>query len=386
MSVTVSSGFDSGRIEVVSVEQTNSNCQINVKVLDDPYTIFEKKNHKQWFHFRVSGCKNTNCTISIVNAGECSFPVGFTGYGVCTSFDRAEWFRTTTTYTDGILSWNLTPNCPQVYFAYFVPYSFERHLDLVSKCGMVTDVVTLGNTLDGRPIDMIKIGSGGLKIWAIARQHPGESMAEWWMEGYLNRLMDSSDPIIKRLLQIATFYVVPNMNPDGSFRGYLRTNASGANLNREWTTTGDYVAPTLERSPEVYHVLQELDRVGCDMLIDVHGDEALPYNFLSGMEGCPVWGPRLEKLQKEFGTAYEQANPDFQTVHGYELDAPNDANMAICSNQIAQRFDCLAFTLEMPFKDTAEFPDEKYGWSTDRSMKLGASMLSAISVIATSLR
>ena len=29
-------------------------------------------------------------------------------------------------------------------------------------------------------------------------------------------------------------YLVPNMNPDGSRRGHLRTNAVGANLNREW--------------------------------------------------------------------------------------------------------------------------------------------------------
>ena len=35
------------------------------------------------------------------------------------------------------------------------------------------------------------------------------------------------------------------MNPDGSYRGHLRTNASGANLNREWKK------PTLEHSPEV---------------------------------------------------------------------------------------------------------------------------------------
>lgn len=34
------------------------------------------------------------------------------------------------------------------------------------------------------------------------------------------------------------------MNPDGSYRGHLRTNAKGANLNREWKK------PTLEYSPE----------------------------------------------------------------------------------------------------------------------------------------
>ena len=49
--------------------------------------------------------------------------------------------------------------------------------------------------------------------------------------------------IAQRLLQHAVFYVVPNMNPDGSVRGNLRTNAAGANLNREWMT------PSLETSP-----------------------------------------------------------------------------------------------------------------------------------------
>jgi hypothetical protein len=40
----------------------------------------------------------------------------------------------------------------------------------------------------------------------------------------------------------------------------------------------------------------------------VHGDEALSYNFLSGMEGCNKWGPRLETLQKTFGAAYQAVN------------------------------------------------------------------------------
>ena len=33
------------------------------------------------------------------------------------------------------------------------------------------------------------------------------------------------------LLERAVFYVVPNMNPDGSALGNLRTNAAGANLS-----------------------------------------------------------------------------------------------------------------------------------------------------------
>ena len=65
------------------------------------------------------------------------------------------------------------------------------------------------------------------------------------MQGLLNRLHDQHDALSKKLLRDAVFYVIPNMNPDGTWRGHLRTNAAGANLNREWAH------PTAEQSPEV---------------------------------------------------------------------------------------------------------------------------------------
>ena len=59
------------------------------------------------------------------------------------------------------------------------------------------------------------------------------------------------------------------MNPDGSVLGNLRTNAAGANLNREWET------PTLERSPEVFTVREKMMETGVDLFLDIHGDEGL---------------------------------------------------------------------------------------------------------------
>jgi murein tripeptide amidase MpaA len=35
-------------------------------------------------------------------------------------------------------------------------------------------------------------------------------------------------------------------------------------------------------------------------------------------------------------------------------------------------------TLEMPFKDAANAPDERFGWSPERSMALGRSSIEAI--------
>jgi murein tripeptide amidase MpaA len=45
---------------------------------------------------------------------------------------------------------------------------------------------------------------------------------------------------------------------------------------------------------------------------------------------------------------------------------------------MSSRFDCLAVTLEMPFKDAANSPLPEVGWSPARSAKLGAAMLDAL--------
>ena len=73
-------------------------------------------------------------------------------------------------------------------------------------------------------------------------------------------------------------------------------------------STGDYEAPSLSRSPEVLHVLAALQHHGCDMFMDLHGDEKLPFNFLWGSEGVPRWqqGPRLGDLQRHFVQALMQ--------------------------------------------------------------------------------
>ena len=52
---------------------------------------------------------------------------------------------------------------------------------------------------------------------------------------YLVCLVDGK---VKDVLKDCTFYIVPSMCPDGgAFRGHLRTNADGQNLNREWCST-----------------------------------------------------------------------------------------------------------------------------------------------------
>ena len=62
------------------------------------------------------------------------------------------------------------------------------------------------------------------------------------------------------------------------------------------------------------------------------------------------------------------------------------ANLTIGSNAVGEKFKCLAFTLEMPFKDTADRPDAFQGWSPERSMALGATVLQPIAEALPNLR
>lgn len=50
-----------------------------------------------------------------------------------------------------------------MYVAYFAPYSFEMHQDLVARCQLDERVrmQLLGETLDGHDLDLLQIGEGG---------------------------------------------------------------------------------------------------------------------------------------------------------------------------------------------------------------------------------
>lgn len=365
MSITINAAFDSGNIDVVAIQGDRVDLAIR---LDHRSDFF------QWFHFRVAGAKGRTLTFRITNAAQSAYPFGWPGYKVRASTDRLAWRMIPTRYADGVLEFEWSGDSELVWFAYFEPYTIERHDALVARIALQPGVThrELGQSLDGRAIDCLDIGSGPKQVWLYARQHPGESMAEWWMEGALEWLTDATNPVARAMLEKATFHCVPNMNPDGSFRGHLRTNAAGVNLNREWHT------PTLEKSPEVLCVRDAMDATGVAFAIDVHGDEAIAANFFAGFEGIPSWTDALGAKYTEFGQRLAAHSPDFQTARGYDEAAPGKANLSMSTNQLAERFGAVSMTLEMPFKDHDPNPDAEFGWSGARSKTLAHACLEVL--------
>jgi murein tripeptide amidase MpaA len=368
MTLSISSAFDGGNIRMVGQDGD----RVDLEIAKDHQSDFY-----QWFYFRVTGGRGRALSLRILNCAGAAYPLGWKDYRACLSEDRDEWRRVDTSFDQGVLTIEVTPSSDSVWVAYYAPYTMERHHDLVASVMAAPGIEyrSLGQTLDGRELDYFRLPGGKLQAWLYARQHPGETMAEWWMEGALERLLDESDPVVRRLREKATFHIVPNMNPDGSFRGHLRTNAAGVNLNREWH------APSLEKSPEVFHVLAEMDRTGVDFAMDVHGDEAIPANFLAGFEGIPSWKREQQDLFDGFAAALVAATPDFQTDKGYEITPPGQANLSMSTAQLGERFGAVSMTLEMPFKDNEDLPDSVYGWSPDRCRLLARASIDALHAV-----
>ncbi|MET0179692.1 MAG: M14-type cytosolic carboxypeptidase, partial [Novosphingobium sp.] len=195
-SLQIDAEFDSGNIEVLELEPAGARLAIRKDRGSDFF---------QWFHFRVAALAGQELILRITGLAGSAYPDGWPGYRACVSEDRERWSRAETGWDPDALGGTLTirhaPASGLAWFAYFAPYSMERHHDLIARAAGRNGVShrSLGRSLDGQPIDCLELGEGATQVWLYARQHPGETMAEWWMEGALARLTDPADPVARVL-------------------------------------------------------------------------------------------------------------------------------------------------------------------------------------------
>ena len=102
----------------------------------------------------------------------------------------------------------------------------------------------------------------------IARQHPGETVGSYVIQGCIDFLMGNSEEA-KKLREIYLFKIVPMMNPDGVLVGNSRTSFAGCDLNRRWGKPSEII------HPEVYFtknmILKLTLQRNIAFIIDCHG-------------------------------------------------------------------------------------------------------------------
>lgn len=108
--------------------------------------------------------------LRITGLNAAAYPGGWEDYRACVSEDRDYWARADTAWDpqteNGTLTITYSPKSEVCWFAYFAPYSMERHQDLIAQIAAEPGVIyrRLGQSLDGQPIDCLTMGDGPVQI------------------------------------------------------------------------------------------------------------------------------------------------------------------------------------------------------------------------------
>jgi murein tripeptide amidase MpaA len=359
--VQISDQFPGGNIIVDAIDDTTAKLRIRADVGGE---------WMQWFCFSVEAAADDQLTLIITNAGDTSYAAGWPGYAARVDDGTCDaWRMAATDYCDGRLTIRHRMTVEKASFAFFAPYCSKKHrLLMVSARGTVR---SLGRSPDGNPIEYIRYGNGPKQVWITCRQHPGETMASWWAEGAigrLNALVAEDAPVF----DAATVHVVPLANPDGAVRGHLRCNALGTDLNRYWRD------PDPVKAPEVVAILRAMEATGVDVLLDVHGEECVRQVFIDGCDGSPVATPGQIAGVQRFRRILTETTSAFRKQDGYPPSYAGDAAETMAARGVAARFGAIGMTLEMPFGDSIDAPDPRFGWSSAASAKLGGDCIHAL--------
>lgn len=103
------------------------------------------------------------------------------------------------------------------------------------KKNSLYQVQNVGESFEGRNIQMLKIGTGERKILLWTQMHgdePTATMASFDILNFMEGKDDGFDDFRKDILENTTLYFVPMLNPDGAER-YQRRNAQGIDINRD---------------------------------------------------------------------------------------------------------------------------------------------------------
>ena len=372
--VKVSTDFDGGAVSIISAEQAD-NIQLEINKDNKSCT-------RQWFYFAIESTRNTLQRIRLVNADKVSFSGAWQGYQAFASYDNQHWFRIDTQFLDGELLLTLETTAEKVYYAYFVPYPLTRHSALLQQVAAIptAQLEVLGQTAQGRDIGLLRLGSAAAeakKIWLIARQHPGETMAQWIAEGIILQLAEHFAKQHANSSAVS-FYIVANMNPDGTALGNHRTNANGINLNRHWATPDPLLCP------EVYWVKQAMLQYGVDAFIDIHGDETLPYNFMQAETQHPFADQlkqALAELDSHFQTEYDYSNVAVGCGAG---SCGTRCGQQKATSFVQQQFAVPSILLEASFKPLQQ-SGRTQPWDQLSAMQLGRSLAAVLLQLTTHL-
>jgi len=346
--ITVSSDFEGGGIgKVEHVSGTHLRCAVEGESDQD-----KRNRQTSWFYFRLDGVKDKDLTIELTDlAGEYNYRPNRGVYMLPVySYDDKTWRHVDHadfSPEEAKVTFRLKPEADRVWFARIAPYTTQHLARLLEEIGKHPDLQAsvAGQTVEGRPMRLLTITNSRVAdankkvIWLMARQHSWETGTSWNCEGALRFLL-SDDPEAVRIRDRYIFKVFPMADPDGVFRGGVRFNLNGYDLNRNWDTVDARLMPEIFAQRKA--VLEWVDGGHrLDLFLTLHNTESADY--IAGPAAAQPLAERFWKLLVD-NTAFH--SPDPPTSDRPERSSPQAKGRMSASAALFHERQIPAFLME----------------------------------------
>ncbi len=162
---------------------------------------------------------------------------------------------------DRILNFAKTYKEQNLFGRYITPNQID---DWLFKINRTYKVDKIGNSVLGKPIYLINLGSGAKKILAWSQMHGNESTTTKGLVDFINFLSHNSLEA-KQILSNYTLYFIPMLNPDGALL-YTRENANHIDLNRD---------AYLQTQPESKILNSCVEKIKPDLCFNLHDQRSI---------------------------------------------------------------------------------------------------------------
>jgi hypothetical protein len=259
--------------------EADSAGRIIISLVYDHERFSQNRANNHW-HFKVEAPVGKEVTLILQNFDNIwnnihASPISKQS-PIVLSADGKSWESRPTEYIEGNrMQIKLKMPAASVYIASIEPYRISDLDKLLAriKNHKLVSITPIGKTVEGRSLEIIKIGNekAPKRIFLRGRAHAFEAGGNWTLEGLIDRLL-KDDAEMRLYLKRYCVYILPMTNKDGVARGKTRFNANGYDLNRKWDKAADSII-----APENYYLEKWLTKMGAsgkkpDLGIDVHND------------------------------------------------------------------------------------------------------------------
>ncbi len=222
--VSITANFSTGRMDECRVSGNNG-FLITLKPENTPI------NSSPWYAFKIESKIPTDIQITMLVQGDKH------RYPPKISNDGKIWKNQPFRLIGAQLVMDINATSKPVYISAQEIINNQFYVDWAKNL-LTNNTIThtvLGNSTEGRPIYKIESNQKGSNEWLIilGRQHPPEITGALALFPFVETLLSDSELALD-FRKKYNILVIPNINPDGVFKGNWRHNANGKDLNRDW--------------------------------------------------------------------------------------------------------------------------------------------------------